>query len=112
VIFFDRNGSTSEIYYYEVNPPYKLTKNKPIQNEHFAEFLACWQERKLTENSWIVNVNDIKDFDISAKNPNKAEAVAHVSPLELVATIKQNNAQIDEIMTEIEAILQGNAINE
>lgn len=112
VIFFDRNGSTSEIYYYEVNPPYKLTKNKPIQNEHFEEFLACWQERKLTENSWIVNVNDIKDFDVSAKNPNKAEAVAHISPLELVATIKQNNAQIDELMTEIEAILQGTAINE
>lgn len=112
VIFFDRNGSTSEIYYYEVNPSYKLTKNKPIQNEHFAEFLACWQERKLTDSSWLVNVNDIKDFDISAKNPNKAEAVAHVSPLELVATIKQNNAQIDELMTEIEAILQGKAINE
>ena len=105
VIFFDRNGSTSEIYYYEVNLPSKLTKNKPIQNEHFAEFLACWQERKLTDNSWLVNVNDIKDYDISAKNPNKAEAVAHVSPLELVATIKQNNAQIDELMTEIEAIL-------
>jgi type I restriction enzyme M protein len=112
VIFFDRNGSTAEIYYYEVNPAAKLTKNKPIQNEHFEEFLTCWQERKITANSWLVNVNDIKDYDISAKNPNKAEAVAHVSPLELVATIKQNNAQIDELMTEIEAILQGKAINE
>ena len=112
MIFFDRNGSTADIYYYEVNLPSKLTKNKPIQNEHFAEFLACWQERKLTENSWLVNVNDIKDYDISAKNPNKTEAVAHVSPLDLVVAIKQNNSQIDELMTEIEAILQGNAINE
>ena len=107
VIFFDRNGSTSEIYYYEVNPATKLTKNKPIQNEHFADFLACVQTRKITANSWIVNINDIKDYDISAKNPNRAEAVAHVSPLELVKTIKANNAQIDELMTEIEAILQG-----
>ena len=46
------------------------------------------------------------------KNPNKVETVAHISPLELVATIKQNNAKIDELMTEIEAILQGVAINE
>jgi hypothetical protein len=30
----------------------------------------------------------------------------------LVVAIKQNNSQIDELMTEIEAILQGNAINE
>ena len=60
VIFFDRNGSTSEIYYYEVNPATKLTKNKPIQNEHFADFLACVQTRKITANSWIVNINDIR----------------------------------------------------
>ena len=38
--FFDRVGSTNDIYYYEVNPPYKLTKNKPINNEHFAEFFG------------------------------------------------------------------------
>ena len=107
VVFFDRKGSTSEIFYYEVNPPYKLTKNKPIQYEHFAEFLDVWQERKLTENSWIVHVNDIVDYDISAKNPNKVETVEHKAPLELVEGIKENNAQIDVLMDEIKEILEG-----
>jgi len=106
VVFFDRKGSTSEIFYYEVNPPYKLTKNKPIQYEHFAEFLAVWKERKLTENSWIVNVNDIVDYDISAKNPNRVETVEHKAPLELVEGIKANNAKIDVLMDEIRAILE------
>ncbi|APC91834.1 MULTISPECIES: class I SAM-dependent DNA methyltransferase [Francisella] len=106
VIFFDRDGSTTDIFYYEVNPPYKLTKNKPIQFEHFAEFLEIWQSRKLTENSWIVNVADIKDYDISAKNPNKVETIEHKSPLELVNEIKQNTAEIDKLIIEIENIIQ------
>jgi type I restriction enzyme M protein len=110
VIFFDRNGSTSDIYYYEVNPPYKLTKNKPIQYEHFKEFLDSWQDRKLTENSWIVNISDIKDFDISAKNPNKVETIEHKSPIELVENIKDNNNEINALMDEIESILIGKDI--
>lgn len=112
VVFFDRAGSTNDIYYYEVNPPFKLTKNKPINNEHFAEFLDSWETRKITDNSWIVNVNDIKDFDISAKNPNKNETIEHKSPIELVENIKLNNAEINDLMDEIETILIGKDINE
>jgi len=112
VLFFDRQGATSEIYYYEVNPPYKLTKNKPILFEHFEEFLACWKERKLTDNAWVVNVNDIKDFDISAKNPNNIKVIEHKAPMELVKTIKANNKEIDALMDEVEAILLGKDNNE
>ena len=110
VVFFDRVGSTNDIYYYEVNPPFKLTKNKPINIDHFAEFLDSWETRKITDNSWIVNVNDIKDFDISAKNPNKNEKIEHKSPIELVENIKLNNAEINDLMDEIETILIGKDI--
>jgi type I restriction enzyme M protein len=112
VIFFDRKGSTSDIYYYEVNPPYKLTKNKPILYEHFKEFLDSWKERKLTDNSWIVQVNDIKEYDISAKNPNNIKVIEHKAPLELVKGIKENNLLIDKLMGEIEEILVGKDIDE
>jgi len=111
VVFFDRKGSTSDIYYYEVNPEKKLTKNRPIQNAHFAEFLACWKERKLTDNSWVVKVNDIVDYDISAKNPNNIEIIEHKAPLELVNSIKENNKAIDDIMNEIEMILNEKEID-
>ena len=112
VLFFDRSGSTSDIYYYEVDPPYKLTKNKPILFEHFAELLECWSDRKLTDNSWIVNVGDVKDYDISAKNPNKVESIDHKSPIELVENIKDNSKEITDLMDEVEAILIGKDIDE
>ena len=110
VVFFDRVGSTNDIYYYEVNPAFKLTKNKPINIDHFAEFLDSWESRKITPNSWIVNVNDIKDFDISAKNPNKNEKIEHKSPIELVENIKLNNALINDLLDEVEEILIGKSV--
>lgn len=105
VLFFDRVGSTSDIWFYEVNPPYKLTKNKPISYEHFAEFLELRRTRPISDNSWMINVNDIKEYDISAKNPNRNEAVDHQSPLELVEKIKENNSEIATLLDEIEGIL-------
>ncbi|WP_442765180.1 N-6 DNA methylase [Sulfurospirillum cavolei] len=105
VIFFERTGSTSEIYYYELVPATKLTKNKPITSAHFEEFLACVKERTLTPNSWLLSINDIKEYDISAKNPMKKEEIAHKSPLELVEIIKENNAEVANLCEEIEAIL-------
>jgi type I restriction enzyme M protein len=105
VLFFDRAGATSEIYYYEVIPPYKLTKNKPVNGEHFADFLGCVKTRKLSDSSWIIKVEDIKDYDISAKNPNKKDAIVHKSPLEIVESMKENNSEIAVLLDEIESAL-------
>jgi type I restriction enzyme M protein len=110
VIFFDRSSSTSDIWYYEINLEKKLTKNKPIQYEHFKEFLELQPKRELSDNSWIVNKNDIKDFDISAKNPNNSDDFEHTPPLELIENIKVNNQEINNLINEIEDILVGENI--
>lgn len=47
VIFFDRRGSTSEIFYYEVNPPYKLTKNKPYSMITSQSFWTCGRSKSV-----------------------------------------------------------------
>lgn len=58
-----------------------------------------------------ISVNDIKDFDISAKNPNNIEVIEDKSPIELVENIKGNNKEINDLMDEIESILVGKDIN-
>ena len=112
VVFFDKAGTTEEIYYYEVNPEKKLTKNKPIKDAHFSEFLESYKEKKLNDNSWIVKIENIKDFDISAKNPNNVEIKVHTSPIQMVKNIKDNNTQINILMNEIQEIILGKDINE
>lgn len=60
VLFFSKGKSCiysddDKVYYYELIPPFKLTKNKPLEYAHFKEFLKCYKERKITANSWLVN---------------------------------------------------------
>ncbi|KQC34328.1 DNA methyltransferase [Nonlabens sp. YIK11] len=139
VIFFERAGSTCEIWYYEVNPAKKLTKNNPITADHLAEFIHLFnnpelrnttsEKRAVTakvnfsssesrelfgtaianpgENDWTIKASDIKDYDLSAKNPHKVEDVIHRSPQELLSSIKKNDATIKELMNQIESLIDG-----
>lgn len=117
ILYFDRKGSTSDIWYYDVTPPYKLTKNKPITYEHIKEFVHLFHhpaERNLTNakteksfNDWTVNISDIKDYDLSAKNPHKVIEVDHRSPKELLTAIKENDTKISTLMNQIESLING-----
>ncbi|WP_162427277.1 type I restriction-modification system subunit M [Pontibacter pudoricolor] len=105
IIFFERTGATTDIWYYEVNPPYKLTKNKPIATEHMKEFAELYSTRVTSENSWLVNVADIVDYDLSAKNPTKQQSIEHLPPIDIVAKLNANDKLIGELLNEIESIL-------
>jgi type I restriction enzyme M protein len=105
IIFFDRNGSTKDIWYYEIDLWRKLTKNKPITYEeikHIPELLA---KRENWENSWIVKVEDIKDYDLSAKNPNKQTEEIIRNPNEILNDLEQNDEQIRNLFSELKQIL-------
>jgi type I restriction enzyme M protein len=100
-----------------VTPPYKLTKNKPISYEHIKEFVHLFhnpKERNATNaktgkecHDWTVNVKDIKDYDLSAKNPHKVIEVIHQNPKELLIAIKQNDTEIKTLMNQIESLIDG-----
>ena len=104
-ILFSRTGSTSEIWYYEVDPPYKLTKNKPITSEHLQGFTELFRTRASTPNSWTVKVADIKEYDLSAKNPSKQKDIEHLPPAEILSKLKANDAEISSLLEEIEQIM-------
>lgn len=104
ILYFDRRGATSEIWYYEVNPPYNLTKNQPILYEHMEEFVDLFHhpekrnatDKKVSEdcNDWTVQVSEIWDYDLSAKNPNKVVEVVHESPSEILEKLRTNDEKI------------------
>lgn len=107
VIYFDRTGSTSDIWFYELVPPYKLTKNKPIEYEHFKEFLSLFKSRKETDKSWLVKVEDIVETNISAKNPNTKQEETLLPPKETLYNIRTNNRELEKLIDEIECLLNG-----
>ncbi len=106
ILFFDRIGSTRDIWYYEVNLGRTLTKNKPITYNDVKDITELQKTRALTPNSWIVSIEDIKDYDLSAKNPNKAVGPDLPSPIEILGKIEERNKKIDWLVQELSRILK------
>lgn len=108
VIFFERKGGTQDVWYYEINLEKKLTKNKPIQYEHIAEFVELYDKRTTTENSWLVTADEIRErnYDLSAKNPAKQKEIIHQTPANILADIQSNDKQINLLLSEIDNLIQ------
>jgi len=113
VIFFDRTedgaGTDSVWYYVLTNDGFELKQTrKPIPGSQFPDFLAKWRDRTAGENSWTVPIADIvaRGYDLSAKNPNKADDYEHRPALDLIQSIKTKEGRISELLDELEALLE------
>jgi type I restriction enzyme M protein len=52
-----------------------------------------------------VKVEDIKEYDLSAKNPNKAKEEALESPDAILGKIELRNTTINGLMSELRGII-------
>jgi type I restriction enzyme M protein len=109
LLFFDRTGPTKEIWYYEHVPPEgkKYTKANPITDEDLKDCYEKWKKREISENSWVVPVEEIvkRSYDLTAKNPNRREEFEYKSPEELVASVIEKERAILKIAEEIQNLL-------
>lgn len=108
LVFFDKNGSTKEIWYYELQEDY--TKANPVKDEHLIDCFEKWKDRQISENSWGVSIEEIKkrDYDLSAKNPSKKDEVSYPEPEELLEKVLEKERQIVEILGEFSDLLGEN----
>jgi type I restriction enzyme M protein len=120
LLFFEKGLPTKEIWYYEHKHPLGMVKtrygrlvektysrNDPILDEHLEDAYKKWQKREISENSWIVKVEDIikNDYDLSAKNPNKIKGIEYPEPEKLYESISQKEKEITKILDEIHRVL-------
>lgn len=106
VLFFERNGGTSDVWYYECEPDQKLTKNKPITDDHLKEFICLYNSRATTNQSWTVSASILKeDYDISAKNPTKQKDAEHLAPSDILKKIRAKEKLVSGLLDEIEDLL-------
>jgi type I restriction enzyme M protein len=78
LLFFEKGGSTKEVWYYEHTYPegYKsYSKTKPIRIEEFDVEKAWWDDRKETDQAWKVTAEEIekRNYNLDIKNPNSEE---------------------------------------
>lgn len=113
VLFFSKGqrsicGENDEsVYYYELVPPFKLTKNKPLEYTHLQEFLKCYKERKITANSYLVSKKELEErnYDLSAKNPNVKEEKTLREVEEILSELEQNQKQAKMLFEKIQKAL-------
>jgi len=110
VIFFNREvdgHTTKAIWYYDLtNDGFELKQNrKPIPGSQIRDFLKKLDTRARSKSSWLVRVTDLKNYDLSAQNPNRKDDYDHRPALELVQSMKTKHEKISELLQEIEELL-------
>ena len=74
LLFFEKGKKTKEIWFYQHELPLNqksYSKTKPIRFDEFINLTRWWNKREKNYNAWKVNVNDLINFDLDVKNPNK-----------------------------------------
>jgi type I restriction enzyme M protein len=112
LLFFDRNGSTEDIWYYEQPLPEgrkNYTKTQPIQYEEFEALTKWWDKRTENERAWKVSAKMVaaNGYNLDIKNPNAQEDFEHMPPEQLLADITQKEERILELLGELKAVLRG-----
>ena len=107
VLFFEKGAPTRKIWYYQLDPGRSLGKTSALSDDDMAEFVAFQQDYKLSPKSWVVDVEhvDKASFDLTVKNPHKAEEAALRDPREIIEEIKALDAESAAILEEIGGML-------
>ncbi len=116
LLFFDKIGSTKEIWYYEQPLPggrKQYTKTYPLQFEEFAPCQAWWSSRHDNDRAWRVSSEEVLKTDtegrpivnLDLKNPRGRQDFEHMPPEQLVDDILKKERRITELLTEIRATL-------
>jgi type I restriction enzyme M protein len=102
---FTQGMATQRIWYYQLDPGRNMGKTNSLNDEDLREFVELQATFAESEKSWLVDIADIDrvTFDLSVKNPNKAEESLLREPQEILEEI----AALDEESAEILAGIGG-----
>lgn len=107
VLFFEKGAPTRKVWYYQLDPGRNLGKTNPLNDNDLKDFVRLQGSFAETEKSWSVDVAGIDPvtFDLSVKNPNKAEEAPLREPEEIIAEIVALDAESAEILQSIRGML-------
>jgi type I restriction enzyme M protein len=107
VLFFDKGAPTRKVWFYQLDPGRNLGKTNPLNDDDLAQFVKLQATFADSAKSWSVDAKGIDNatYDLSVKNPNAGDDVAHRSPHELLAEIVALDAQSAALLGKIKALL-------
>ena len=107
VLFFEKGAPTRKTWYYQLDPGRNMGKTNPLNDADLTEFIKLQKTFADSPKSWSVDAKSIDKttFDLSVKNPNGGEEVAHRSPQAIMDEIAALDAESAEVLGNIRALL-------
>jgi type I restriction enzyme M protein len=110
VIFFDRNGTTNDIWFYEHPLPEgrkKYTKTTPIQFDEFVPVKQWWGKRVEGTQAWKVSAKDVlaKGTNLDLPNPTKAVQLDEMPVPDLLARALNAEREIVNVLEGLSAMV-------
>ncbi len=107
VLFFEKGAPTRKVWFYQLEPGRNLGKTNPLNDDDLAEFIKLQKTFVDSPKSWSVDVKSVDKatFDLSVKNPNGGEEIAHRSPKEIIDEIVALDADSAKVLGNIRSLL-------
>ena len=107
VLFFDKGSATRKTWFYQLDPGRNLGKTNPLNDDDLAEFVKLQKTKADSPKSWSVDAKTIdqETFDLSVKNPNGNEEVAHRSPKKIMDEIAALDAASAKVLKKIRELV-------
>jgi len=107
VLFFEKGTKTRKVWFFQLDPGRNLGKTNPVNDSDLSEFVKLQKTFADSPKSWSVEAKAIDPvtFDLSVKNPNGGEAIAHSSPKDIMDEIAALDAESAEVLQTIKGLL-------
>ncbi len=107
VLFFEKGAPTRKVWFYQLNPGRNMGKTNPLNDDDLTELVKLQKIHADSPKSWSVDAVDIDPttFDLSVKNPNGGEEVAHRSPGVIIDEIAALDAESAGVLETVRGLL-------
>ena len=106
VLFFEKGSATRKVWFYQLKPDRNMGKTNPLNDGDMAEFVKLQASFADSDNSWTVDATtiDLATYDLSTKNPHKAEEAAFRTPQEIISEMLALDTESAGILESLRAI--------
>ncbi|WP_454826800.1 N-6 DNA methylase [Pseudomonas veronii] len=107
VLFFKKGTPTRKVWYYQLDPGRNMGKTNPLNDADLAEFIELQKTFADSPKSWSLDAASIgpATYDLSVKNPDGGEEVAHRCPQKIMAEIAALDAESAKVLATIRGLL-------
>lgn len=111
LIFFEKGGPTSTVWFYEHPlPPHRAhlkgkaySASDGLQAAELEPLREWWNKRRSNEQAWEVSIDDLRavDFDLAQNHPKHAKLTLP-APSEIIGTVRRLQNEGEDVLRELE----------